>query len=213
MDGNRRYAKEKGLPTLEGHRKGGETMRDCIKWLVKEEIPHGVFYAFSTENWKRSEEEVSYLMGLFQEAIEKFSENESIRVRFIGRRDDFSDELRQGMDELEEKTAAREEIVTTVWVALSYGGRDEIVRAVDAVVAEALARERAGEESVACTEERFASHLDTAELPDPDMIIRTSGEERTSGFLTWRATYSELYFMDKHWPALTEADFVLAAKM
>ncbi|MCA9368051.1 di-trans,poly-cis-decaprenylcistransferase [Candidatus Kaiserbacteria bacterium] len=199
MDGNRRWAREHGLETYEGHKQGGDVLRNCIAWLVSEHISHGVFYAFSTENWQRSEAEVSYLMNLFREWISQLQE--PVRVRFIGRREDLPEDLQRNMAALEADT--KDTAGTTIWVALSYGGRDEIVRAVNELVAEAVASGQAEKLS----EESFSARLDTSELPDPDMIIRTSGEQRLSGFLTWKSTYSELHFIDKHWPALTEADF------
>jgi undecaprenyl diphosphate synthase len=198
MDGNRRWAKEQNLPTLDGHQKGLDVFLDIVRFVREAHIPHAVFYAFSTENWKRSETEVTYLMGLFSSLLLKMAEDleeEKVRVRIVGRREDFSPALQKQMEELEEKSAKY--IGTTIWVALSYGGRAEIIEATNEAV-------KRGE---VVTEETFEKLLWTAELPDPDMIIRTSGEARLSNFLTWRSAYSELYFIDKHWPALTKADF------
>ncbi len=198
MDGNRRWAKEQGLSSLEGHNEGKKVFMECVRFVRDKGIPHAVFYAFSTENWKRSESEVGYLMDLFASFIGEMKQTtatERVRVRFIGQREDFSPELQKEMGALEE--ASNEYGATTIWVALSYGGRAEIVAAVNEAV-------RRGE---VVSEETFETLLWTAELPDPDMIIRTSGEARLSNFLTWKSTYSELYFIDKHWPALTKADF------
>ncbi|HEY0964356.1 MAG TPA: polyprenyl diphosphate synthase [Candidatus Paceibacterota bacterium] len=198
MDGNRRWAKEQGLTTAEGHTRGMEVFLDCVRFVRDAGIPHAVFYAFSTENWNRSPEEVSHLMNIFLSLIIKMkqtAEEERVRVRFIGARKDFSPELQKEMNELEHISLAYG--ATTVWVALSYGGRAEIVAAVN----EAVAR------GAAVDEQTFESLLWTAELPDPDMIVRTSGEKRLSNFLTWKSTYSELHFIEKHWPALTKADF------
>ncbi|MEY2665538.1 MAG: hypothetical protein RLZZ480_643 [Candidatus Parcubacteria bacterium] len=198
MDGNRRWAKEQNLPTLEGHRRGHDVFLDIVKWTRDATIPHAVFYAFSTENWKRSEEEVAYLMALFSELLGTMAKQlteEGVRVRVIGRREDFSPELQQQMKDVEEKTARS--TGTTIWIALSYGGRAEIVEAVNEAV-------RQGKE---VDETSFETLLWTAEMPDPDMIIRTSGEERLSNFLTWKSAYSEFYFIEKHWPALTKSDF------
>jgi undecaprenyl diphosphate synthase len=198
MDGNRRWAKEHELPTFEGHRRGHDVFLDIVKWTREAAIPHAVFYAFSTENWKRSEDEVSYLMALFSELLVTMAKQlteEGVRVRVIGRREDFSPELQQQMKDVEEKTARS--TGTTIWIALSYGGRAEIVSAVNEAV-------RKGKE---VDEASFESLLWTAEMPDPDMIVRTSGEQRLSNFLTWKSAYSELYFIEKHWPALTKSDF------
>jgi undecaprenyl diphosphate synthase len=161
-------------------------------------LPHAVFYAFSTENWKRSTEEVAYLMQLFSELLTRMSdelEARSVRVRIVGRRADFSPELQQQMNAIETQSAPY--TTTTIWIALSYGGRAEIVEAVNAAV----------EQGVLVTETSFKELLWTAELPDPDMIVRTSGEARLSNFLTWGSAYSELHLISKHWPALTKSDF------
>lgn len=198
MDGNRRWAKEQNLPTLEGHQKGLEVFLEGVRWVRDTSVQHAVFYAFSTENWKRAEDEVAYLMTLFSELLNRMTEQlteEGVRVRVVGRREDFSSTLQERIKELEEKSSRFSG--TTIWIALSYGGRAEIVEAVNEAI-------KNGE---MVSEEDFAKLLWTAELPDPDMIIRTSGEQRLSNFLTWQSAYSELYFIDKHWPALTKADF------
>jgi undecaprenyl diphosphate synthase len=199
MDGNRRWAKDQGLPTLEGHKRGHEVFIEYVRFLRDEGIAHGVFYAFSTENWKRSKEEVDYLMGLFSAVLENLAktlDEEGVRIRIVGRREDFSPELQTQMNELEEKSRAY--TGTTIWIALSYGGRAEIVEAVNLAIAK-------GEP---VDEVSFARLLWTAELPDPDIIMRTSGEQRLSNFLMWKSAYSELYFIDKHWPALSKTDFM-----
>lgn len=200
MDGNRRWAKEQGLSTFEGHAKGGEVFADSVTWVSEANIPHVVYYAFSTENWKRSEAEVAYLMELFADWLQTIerkineSTGDKVRVRVIGRRSDFSAALQTQMTELEDRTAAN--MGTTAWVALSYGGRVEIVEAVNKAV----------EKGEPVTEASFEKLLWTADLPDPDVIVRTSGEQRLSNFLTWRSVYSEFIFLEKHWPALTKAD-------
>lgn len=191
MDGNRRWAREQNLPTLEGHRKGVDTVFALAAALKEAHIPHGVFYGFSTENWNRSTEEVAYLMGLFEAFLEKAladaKENE-VRFRIIGDRDRFSENIQKIMARVEEETAHYTE--TTLWFALSYGGRTEIVQAVNKAIAQ-------GE---LVTEESFAKLLYTAEMPDPDLIIRTSGEQRLSNFLPWQSVYSEFFFTDTYWP-------------
>lgn len=203
MDGNRRWAKEQGLETLEGHSKGREIMQNCIEWIKEEKIPHVIFYAFSTENWKREKPEVEYLMQLFYKEFRKIlednkkvSEEKRVRIKIIGRKGDFSSELQDLINEVEEKSSPYTD--TTVWIALSYGGRAEIVEAVNKAI----------EKGKGVSEEDFEKLLWTAEMPDPDMIVRTSGEHRLSNFLTWKSVYSEFCFIDKHWPALTKDDFI-----
>ncbi len=198
MDGNRRFAKEQGLPALEGHQKGLDVFLDIVRYVRDEKIPHAVFYAFSTENWKRTEAEVSYLMMLFSGLLTKMSEElveQGVRVRIVGRRQDFSSVLQIQMSELEEKSL--QYTGTTIWIALSYGGRAEIVEAVNQAI-------KNGSE---VNEASFETLLWTGEMPDPDIIVRTSGEQRLSNFLSWKSAYSEFYFVEKHWPALTKADF------
>lgn len=200
MDGNRRWAKERNLPTLEGHRQGAAIFNETVRWVAEARIPHAVYYAFSTENWKRSEEEVEYLMELFQvwlRDIERELSDTPVRVRIVGHKKDFSEGLQRQMRALEKRGEEKEGAHTTIWVALSYGGRAEIVSAVN----EAVAR---GEQ---VTEESFEKLLWTAEMPDPDIVVRTGGEQRLSNFMTWKSVYSELLFLDKHWPALTKDDF------
>jgi len=206
MDGNRRWATDQGMPSYKGHKQGSEVMRDCVTWVQDAGISHAVFYAFSTENWQRSEEEVSYLMDLFREWLQQIddqindkgiADHERIKVRVVGRRADFASDIVEKINELEAKSLEYTEATTTIWIALSYGGRAEIVEAVNVAI---RARQPVDEQS-------FGDLLQTAELPDPDMIVRTSGEKRLSNFMTWKSVYSELYFIDKHWPALTCADF------
>ena len=209
MDGNRRWAKEQDLPTYEGHKRGGEVLGDFITYVRDAGIAHAVFYAFSTENWNRSEEEVTYLMGLFRDWLQKISQRldeqnsessndeEKIKVRIVGRRDDFAPDIIEQMNELEEKSQQFTDAKTTIWMALSYGGRTEIVEAVNQAI----------KNGDPVDENSFEKLLWTADMPDPDMIIRTSGEHRLSNFMTWRSVYSEFYFLQKHWPALTEDDF------
>jgi len=198
MDGNRRWATEQGLDTLAGHQAGRETFGTIVRLVRDAGIPHAVFYAFSTENWQRSEREVSYLMELFREWLVRMNEQvneDKVRVRIVGRRSDFDDDMQTVMTQLEAKSAPY--AGTTIWIALSYGGRAEIIEAVNQAITIG--------ESV--TEASFAALLWSSGMPDPDMIIRTGGEQRLSNFFPWQAVYSELYFIEKHWPALTEVDF------
>lgn len=200
MDGNRRWAKEQGLATIEGHRRGAVVFRDSIEWVSETGIPHVVYYAFSTENWKRGPEEVESLMELFRVWLQNFESQLTtlpVTVRFVGRRRDFSEDLQTQMDRLEEQSKQKTDTKTTVWIALSYGGRAEIINAVNEAITH-------GE---LVTEQRFERLLWTADMPDPDIIIRTGGEHRLSNFMTWKSVYSELFFIDTYWPALTKSDF------
>ena len=207
MDGNRRWAKAQGLPSMEGHKKGFEVWLDSVRWVRDAGIPHAVYYAFSTENWQRSADEVAYLMDLFRHALrdmkdrldredEELKGEKPVRVRVLGRREDFAADIQATMAELEARNAAVE-AATTIWLALSYGGRAEIVEAANRAIA-------AG---APVSEETFAQYLWSADMPDPDLIVRTGGEQRLSNFMTWRSVYSELLFLETYWPALTEADF------
>jgi len=197
MDGNRRWAKERGLPKLEGHRAGMDALKNAARFIRDRGIKHLIVYAFSTENWNRTEEEVSYLMHLFHDAIQKEMREfgkEDLRIRFVGQRERFSPELWQAMEAVEKETSENEAM--TLWVCLSYGGRAEIVAA-----AQAAAR------NGGITEDTLARNLWTAGMPDPDIVIRTSGEQRLSGFLSWQAVYSELFFTNTKWPDFSEAEF------
>lgn len=204
MDGNRRFAVEQRKETLEGHTKGLEVFIESVKFVRDKHIPHAVYYAFSTENWKRSEQEVTYLLELFKATIRRLSDElapaeggSAIKVRFIGQRQDFPTDLQTEMALLEAKNNEYPDANTTVWIALSYGGRAEIIEAVNEAV----------KQGKHIDESNFKALLWSADLPDPDIIVRTSGEQRLSNFLTWGGVYSELYFIKKHWPALTQADF------
>ena len=199
LDGNRRWAKEHGLPKLEGHRVGLlETLRNTVRFVQKKGIKHLVVFMFSTENWNRESAEVAYLMDLFRESMQKEMKElgkENVRIRFAGQRERFSEDLQQLMHEAEEETERNTGI--TLWSCLSYGGRAEIVAAARAAIA-------SGED---LSEESLNRHLWTSSMPDPDIVIRTSGEMRLSGFLTWQSVYSELFFTDTKWPDFSEAEF------
>ena len=202
MDGNRRWAREQDLQTLEGHKKGGEVFADSVEWVRDAQISHAVYYAFSTENWKRTEKEVSYLMDLFfdwfSEVEKRFVDgNKNVQFKFVGYRKDFSEKLQNKMIELETKSSKFKKVDSTIWIALSYGGRAEIIEAVNKAV----------EKGEKVDEDSFNQLLWTAEMPDPDIIVRTSGEQRLSNFVTWKSVYSEFLFLNKHWPALTKKDF------
>ena len=197
LDGNRRWAKKNGVSKLEGHRLGMETLKKTVRFVRDSDIKHLIVYAFSTENWSRDKDEVSYLMDLFREAIKKEMNElgkENVKVRFVGQRERFSEDLQQSMDEIEKETAENEAI--TLWVCLSYGGRAEIVAAANAAAKSDL-----------ITEELLAKNLWTAEMPDPDIIIRTGGEKRLSNFLLWQSAYSELFFTDTLCPDFNKGEF------
>lgn len=203
LDGNRRWAKARGLPTLEGHRRGFENLKSVARFVRDRGIPHLVVFAFSTENWNRTEAEVSYLMDIFRDAIRDSGDElgkEHIRTRFIGQRERFSEDIREGMRETEEKTASNSKL--TLWICLSYGARAEI-----AAAAEALRNS-----DTPISEETLRAHFWSTEMPDPDIIIRTGGAQRLSNFLLWQAAYSELFFLEPHWPDFDEKllDGVLA---
>ncbi len=199
MDGNGRWAEKHGKPRLSGHKAGAKTLEDVMHYSRKAGIRYLTVYAFSTENWKRSDEEVSGLMGLLSSFIkskEKTLVKESIRFRVIGRKGDLSAKLQKEIDALEEKTKGGD---FTLSVALSYGGRAEIIDAVKAICRQ--------NECAEITEESFRSFLYAPDIPDPDLIIRTSGECRTSNFLIWQSAYSEWYFTDVYWPDFDEIEF------
>ena len=205
MDGNGRWAKKRHLPRLAGHRAGAESLDRTMHWCKEAGIKYLTVYAFSTENWKRSKGEVAGLMKLLSHFIkskEKELVKNGIAFRVIGRREDLSPKLQKEIAALEEKTKDGE---FTLVVALSYGGRDEIIRAAKIFNAEAHRRRERGE-SVG-DEAVFSSCLDTAGIPDPDLIIRTSGELRLSNFLLWQAAYAEFYFTDVLWPDFDTAEF------
>ena len=202
MDGNGRWAKKHHLPRLAGHRAGAESLDRTMHWCKEAGISYLTVYAFSTENWKRSKGEVAGLMKLlshFIKAKEKELVKNGIAFRVIGRREDLSPKLQKEIAALEEKTKGGD---FTLVVALSYGGRDEIVRAAKIFNAEKQSG-RVAED----LEEAFASGLDTAGIPDPDLIVRTSGELRISNFLLWQAAYAEFYFTDVLWPDFDKAEF------
>ncbi len=196
LDGNRRWAKERGLPSLEGHRAGYDLVKKLGSWCLARGVTYMTLYAFSIENWRRAEVEVGYLMDLLLRAVTKDLEiitRDNIRLKVIGDRARLPVRLQESIAEAEKKTAGNSRGV--LQLAISYGGRDEIVRAARKAC-------KVGE----ITEESISQHLDSPEVPDPDLIIRAGGEQRLSGFLTWESIYSELYFYPKHWPDFTEAD-------
>ncbi len=201
LDGNGRWAKENGKLRQQGHKAGADNVETINDALTEMGAKYLTVYAFSTENWKRTEDEVSYLMGLMKRYLIKNKKDaiaRRTRIRIIGDKSRLAPDLRELMEEVERDTAHLDRFNLTF--AINYGGRDEIVRA-----AKALARKAQNGEldPETITEETFASYLDTAGMPDPDLMIRTSGEERTSNFLPWQLAYSELYFTPVYWPDFT----------
>lgn len=195
LDGNRRWAKARGLSPLMGHTQGLERLADAARWVRDRGIKHLVVYAFSTENWNRGEEEVSHLMDLFRRgAQEHFSKltKENVRIRFVGERARLAEDIRALMQNVEKESAHNDAL--TLWTCFSYGGRAEIVEATKSAAI-----------SGPITEESLGKHLWTDGMPDPDIIIRTGGEMRLSNFLTWQSVYSELFFIDDYWPDFSEA--------
>ena len=202
MDGNGRWAKKRHLPRIAGHRAGAKALDRVMHFCRDAGIRYLTVYAFSTENWKRSDEEVSGLMKLlsrYMKSKAKALVKERVRFRVIGRRSDLSEKIRGEIADLEEKTKDGE---FTLVVALSYGGRDEIVRA-----AKKFAGKLAAGEDLGNAEAAFASCLDAPDVPDPDLVVRTSGEIRTSNFLMWESAYSEWYFTDVLWPDFGKDEF------
>lgn len=196
MDGNGRWAKKRGLTRTYGHREGAKTLKKLIKSLEELGIKYATFYAFSTENWKRPEEEVSSLMRLFEENLDDLInyKSENVRLRFIGGRSRLSETLLKKMADAEEQS--RDRTGLTVTLAIDYGGRDEIVKACSSA-AELCRDGLLKPEDI--TEELFGNLLYTKDIPDVDLMVRTGGEFRISNFLLWQISYAELYFTDTLW--------------
>lgn len=201
MDGNGRWAQKRGLARLKGHAQGIETVRTVCEELSKLGVEYATFYAFSTENWKRPWEEVGGLFSLMRSYFKsemKTIMEKNLRIRFIGDRTEaskLSADIRTLMTDVEAKTAANTGL--TITFAINYSGRDELLRAATKLVRQSAAT---GQD---VTPEMMAAALDTAGTPDPDFIIRTSGEQRISNFLLWQLAYAELYFSDVAWPDFT----------
>ena len=204
MDGNRRWAKSKGLPVALGHKKGAETLEKIVRHANKIGLKYITVYAFSTENWRRAEEEVKALMILFQNYIDKYSkiaDTENIRVKFIGDFTAFSDRLQKGIQDCMNNT--KNNTGVTFSIAMNYGGRNEILNAVKQIAKKVQDGDISVED---ISEHTISDNLYTRNIPDPDLLIRTSGEMRTSNFLPWQIVYSEFLFVDKNWPDFSEDD-------
>ena len=201
MDGNGRWATQRGLPRLAGHKAGVENVKPTVLAAKKFGIKYLTFYAFSTENWKRPQDEVSGIMNLLSIFIDKEVNNlhkEGVRILHIGRRERLDQGLRKKIEGAIDLT--KNNTTITVQMGLDYGGRDEITQAVRKIVSSGVTPE-------AVTEELISQNLYTAGIPDPDLIIRTSGEMRTSNFLIWQSAYSEWIFPETYWPDFTEQVF------
>lgn len=198
MDGNRRWAKKRGLPTQLGHSEGANTLEKMADICEDLGIEYLTVYAFSTENWKRSEEEVDYLMKLLAKHIKDFDKrikNRNVRFRLVGEISRLNKDLQDGIRGIEERT--KNNTGLTVNIAINYGGRAEIAIATQKI-AEDVKNNKINLEAI--NEDLIYKYLQTKETPDPDLLIRTGGEQRLSGFLLWQASYSELYFTDVLWP-------------
>jgi undecaprenyl diphosphate synthase len=200
MDGNSRWAAGKGLPVEAGHREGTRALRRTVEAAIELNIRSLTVYAFSTENWLRPPSEVDSLMEIFGDTIRRELPDlaeQGVRSRFIGRRDRVSPDLRRQMEELEDETADRDRL--QLWIAFDYGGRAELAEAARKIVESGLTADEIDEEVL-------AAHLFAPEMPEPDLLIRTSGELRISNFLLWQLAYAELVFTDTRWPDFGEAD-------
>ena len=200
IDGNRRWARRRGLPTLVGHTKGIMIVKKIVLYAQKLGIKILTVYAFSTENWKRSETEVNYLMKLFEKFIDKNIQEfhqKGTQLRYLGQLQGLPFSLQKKIKQAINLTKNNKSMIFNV--ALNYGGRDEIKRAIQKII-------KKGYRAEEITEDLISQNLDTKGLPDPDLIIRTSGEQRLSGFLLWQASYSELYFSKVYWPDFNEKE-------
>ena len=210
MDGNRRYAKQIGLKATRGHQIGKEKIKETLDWCLELGVKNLTVYAFSTENFKRSPDEIRDLMHLCKVELEK-AKNDSrihkneIRIKVIGQLEALPEDIQQSSRELMEKTKMYDKYTLTI--ALAYGGREEIIHAIQHI-AEDVKTEKLSIEDI--NEQSVSSYLYTNGLPDPDLILRTSGEERISNFLLWQVAYSEFYFSDVYWPAFGKKDFLHA---
>ncbi len=204
MDGNGRWAQKRGLPRTAGHKAGGETLKKVLPYLKKRGVKVVTLYAFSSENWARPKEEVDTLIKLFREYLNgdiAELKKHKARVSFIGDRNKFPADIAQKMNALELETETNKDF--HVVLALSYGARDDMVQAIKQIVGQAVIGMIKGDE---ITHELISETLSTHHIPNPDLIIRTSGEQRLSNFLLWEAAYSEFYFPKVHWPDFNETE-------
>ena len=210
LDGNRRWAKDKGLTTFQGHTEGFDNLERIAKFCNKIGIKYLTVYAFSTENWKRSKEEVSALMAILKLHIDAFfrdKDRQNIKIKILGDISELSKSLQKSINRAVENT--KNNTGLTLNIAFNYGGRAEITRATK-IIAQKVKNGEISIEDI--NEDMISNNLYTAGEPDPDLLIRTSRELRTSNFLPWQSTYSELYFPDKHWPEFGKDDLLIAIK-
>ena len=204
MDGNRRWAKSKNKPVAFGHKEGAKTLEKIVRYANKIGLKYITVYAFSTENWKRAEDEVNALMLLLQNYIEDYSkraDSENIKVQFLGDLAAFTPKMQKGIEDCKRRTQNNTGV--TFNIALNYGGRAEIIKAVKEIATDVQNKKIQIED---INEELVSGKLYTANMPDPDLLIRTSGEIRLSNFLPWQLVYSEFLFVDKNWPDFSEED-------
>ncbi len=210
MDGNRRWAKARGLPCAVGHSRGAEALRDTVSATIELGIPYLTVFAFSSENWQRQSAEIDSLMGLLRlylgGEIAELHKN-GVRLRVIGERSRLPPDIAGYIEDAEALTKGNRQL--TFVLALSYSGRWEILAAARRLAEAAAAGQL---DPRAIDEERFAAELSTGDIPDPDLVIRTSGEQRISNFLLWQSAYSELVFLDKHWPDFVKEDLAEAVR-
>lgn len=212
MDGNRRFAKEFGLDKNQGHEKGKDKLEELMDWCLELGIKILTVYAFSTENMMRETEEVNYLMDMFEKNFRKLGEDErihkhGIRVTVLGQRDLLPAKVQKAIEYAERKTSGYDNYYYNI--AIAYGSRQEIIMAIKQLAQEV----KDGQIEVDDINEReFSKFLYTADFPDPDLVLRTSGEERVSNFLLWQLAYSELYFTDVYWPGFRKIDFLRAIR-
>ena len=211
MDGNGRWAKAQGKERYEGHIEGVASVKACIKAALKYGVRYLTLYAFSTENWGRPQAEVDALMQLFCQSVAKETPElveQGVKVRFIGRRDRFSEEVRKHLLQIEGDTAEGEKL--TLVLAFDYSSRDELIRATRKIAEKVQNGELKAED---IDDKTISAHLDTVDMPDPDLIIRTSGECRLSNFMLWQASYAEMYFPQTMWPDFREEAFAKALEV
>ncbi len=210
VDGNGRWAKSKGMPRSYGHTKGAQNLETICRDAWEIGIRYLTVYLFSTENWKRSKEEVDSLMALFRRYTKtciKTARDNNMKVRVLGDPSALDEDLQESLREL--AASSKDNTGLNFQIAINYGSRDEIVRAVQKAAADCAGGVLAAGD---LTEERFSSYLDTAGIPDPDLLIRTGGEQRLSNYLLWQLAYTEFYFTDIPWPAFTKEDLLAAIK-
>lgn len=204
MDGNRRWAKEHNLPAFAGHKKGVDTLESVGDWCIEKNIPYLTVWAFSTENWNRPKDEVGFLMKLLKEVaitkVKKFMEK-GVRLNILGRLHELPKETRDAIEKAIETTKKNTKLIMNI--AVNYGGRAEIVDAIQKIVSSNIKPEE-------ITEEKVSEFMYNPALPEPELVIRTGGAERSSGFLLWETPYSEWYFSEKKWPEFDKQEFETA---